>query len=71
MEINLRGTVFGKYRDISSFAKALGWNRKKTSDIVNGRRSPTANEMEEISKVLGITDANTFMSIFFNRTSTM
>lgn len=71
MQLNLRGVVLGKYRDISSFAKAIGWNRRKASDIVNGRRSPTANEMETISKILEIKDANTFMNIFFNQPSTM
>ena len=66
MQVNLRGTILGKYRDISSFAKAIGWNRKKASDIINEKRRPTAHEMEEISDLLNINDADTFMQLFFS-----
>ena len=71
MQVNLRGAVFAKYRDISTFANAIGWNRKKASDILNGKRRPTADEMEKISDVLGINDSETFMSLFFASKSTM
>lgn len=67
MEITLRGAVLGKFKDISSFAKAIGWNRKKASNIVNGKRSPTAQEMEKISDLLGVHDNCSFLALFFNR----
>ena len=71
MQVNLRGAIFGKYRDISTFANAIGWNRKKASDIINGKRSPNADEMEAIANILGVNDNETFMSLFFASKSTM
>ena len=71
MQVNLRGAVFAKYKNISSFAEAVGWGRKKASDIINERRRPSAHEMEEIAKAIGINDANTFFSLFFTSKSTM
>lgn len=67
MEITLRGAILGKYRNISQFAKAIGWNRKKASDIVNYRRRPSAQEMEEISELLDVHDNSSFMALFFRR----
>lgn len=65
MQINLRGMVMSQYKNVSEFAKTIGWDRKKTSDIVNGKRVPTAKEISVISDALGINDANTMVAIFF------
>lgn len=71
MEMTLRGVVLQKYPSASAFGKAMGWNRQKASDIMNGRRNPSADEMVQIAKNVGITDAQVFMSIFFPSVSTM
>ena len=70
MQMNLRGAVFAKYKNISLFAKDVCWDRKKASDIINGKRRPSAVEMEEMAKVLEINDADTFFSLFFTQKST-
>ena len=67
MDISLRGVIFDRFANISTFAKAVGWNRKKASDIVNGRRRPSARDMEDIARVADIQDDNTFMALFFGR----
>lgn len=69
MQINLRGAILGKYRDISSFAKAMNWDRKKASDIVNEKRRPSADEMEQISSALGIDNPSDFVALFFTHLS--
>lgn len=71
MEMNLRGVILQKYPSATAFGKAMGWDRKKASDIMNGRRQPTADEMVLIANDVGITESKTFMSIFFPKLSTM
>lgn len=71
MELNIRGAVLQKYSSASAFGKAMGWNRQKASDIMNGRRQPSADEMVLIAKDLGIDDAKAFMALFFPSLSTM
>ena len=65
MNISLRGMVLDRYANITKFAHAIGWNRKKASDIVNRRRRPSARDMEEIARVMDIRDDRTFMALFF------
>lgn len=65
MEMTLRGVVLQNYPSACAFGKAMGWNRQKASDIMNGRRQPSADEMIQIAKKIGIDDAQSFMSIFF------
>ena len=69
--MNLRGVILQKYPSATAFGKAMGWDRKKASDIMNGRRQPTADEMVLIANDVGITESKTFMSIFFPKLSTM
>lgn len=70
MEMTLRGVVLQNYPSACAFGKAMGWNRQKASDIMNGRRQPSADEMIQIAKKIGIDDAQSFMSIFFPSVST-
>lgn len=71
MELKLRGVILQKYPSASAFGRAMGWDRKKASDIMNGRRQPTADEMVMIANDVGITEAGAFMSLFFPSMSTM
>lgn len=71
MEMTLRGVILQKYPSASAFGKSMGWGRQKASDIMNGRRQPTADEMVLIANDVGIHDAKSFMSLFFPSLSTM
>lgn len=62
---DLRGAVFSKFQSIAAFSRAMNWDRPKASRIVNRRVRPTANEMEKMAEVLGITEEATFIRIFF------
>ena len=64
MENSLRGAVLSKYPNISAFANAIGWDRKKASRIVNRQQLPSANDMIEMADYLDINDCDTFVHIF-------
>ena len=71
MEFNeLRGLVLTKFRSISAFARALRWDRKKASRIVNHIQDPTVGDMEQMEALLGVHDANTFCRVFLPSIST-
>ena len=65
MENAIRGAVFSKYSNTTAFAKSIGWSRNKASRILNGVQSPSADDMEQISQCIGISDAKDFISVFF------
>ena len=64
MENQLRGVVLAKFRNISSFARELKWDRKKASRIVNRQQKPTASDMEQMAEALDIRDCVSFVHIF-------
>lgn len=70
MQNSMRGQIFSRYSNITEFAKSIGWDRKKASRIINGVQRPTADEMEQMARNLGIEDHSLFISIFFPRLST-
>jgi transcriptional regulator with XRE-family HTH domain len=65
MRNKIRGVVFSRFPSISAFAEAIGWTRQKASKIVNGSQRPSAEDMEEMAKCLGINNAEDFMGVFF------
>ena len=71
MEISLRGLVLSKFRNITRFADALKWDRKKASRIVNRVQMPTASDMEEMAKLLEVHDADTFVHLFLPSVPTL
>lgn len=71
MQNNLRGKVLGAYPSITAFAKAIKWDRKKASRIVNGRQDPSTKDIEEMVSLLEISNANDFVNIFFDGLSTL
>ena len=71
MENSLRGEVFKKFPSISSFAKVLGWDRKKASRIVNRVQKPSVNDIEQMAECLNVTDPKLFMEIFLPSIPTM
>ena len=64
MENTLRGAVLAKFPNISSFANALGWDRKKASRIVNRQQLPTAKDMDQMTDCLGVDNADDFVHLF-------
>ena len=71
MENNLRGAVLSKYQNITCFAKALNWDRKKASRIVNRVQKPSADDMEQMAKCLNVQDAESFVLLFLPSVPTM
>lgn len=71
MEVSLRGIVLSHFDSVSDFARSVQWDRKRAADIVNGRRRPTAQEMETIATATNMTDSKVFLSLFFPSLSTM
>ena len=71
MENHLRGAVLTKFTSISDFARAMKWDRKKASRIVNHVQKPSANDMERMAECLGIQDEVSFVRIFLPSVSTM
>jgi plasmid maintenance system antidote protein VapI len=69
--INLRGAVMSKYKTIGEFANEIGWNRNKASRIVNGVQDPDIEDIQKITKVLGIESKDVFLNIFFSSLSTL
>lgn len=71
MENQLRGMIMSRYPNISSFAKAMHWDRKKASRIINKLQKPSASDMEQMAECLQIEDAESFVHIFLPSVSTM
>lgn len=71
MENELRGIILTKFPSITSFAKAMKWDRKKASRIINHLQKPSASDMERMASCLNIQDADLFVHIFLPSVSTM
>lgn len=71
MENQLRGVVMSRFPNISAFSRAMKWDRKKASRIINHLQKPTAKDMEQMAKCLEIKDYRLFVDIFFPSVSAM
>ena len=67
----LRGQVLSRFSSISDFARAMNWDRKKASRIVNRVQKPTADDMEKMAELLNVNDPDAFIQIFLPSVSTM
>jgi len=64
----LRGAVAAKFGTCEAFSQTLCWSGRKTRDIVSGRQIPTAKDIMEMARALGVADdPEAFMSIFFDK----
>ena len=43
--LTLRGIIYSKYKSISDFARAIGWDIAKARRVINGRQKPTLNDV--------------------------
>jgi hypothetical protein len=71
MENQLRGAVLARFPNITAFAKAMNWDRKKASRIVNRVQKPTVNDMEQMARALDVRDSDSFVHIFLPMLPTM
>lgn len=53
--IGFRGVVYSKFKSIADFSNCIGWTRQKGTNIVNGVTEPSLDDVDKMSKALGIT----------------
>ena len=70
MENKLKSAVLAKYFSITAFAKALRWDRKKASRIVNRVQAPSVDDMYLMADALCVDDSDTFVNIFLPELTT-
>lgn len=61
----LRGLILSKYKTITAFSEAIGWNRTKASRIVNGIQEPTIQDVKDLTRILEIESLEGFARTFF------
>ena len=52
MEDSIRGLIYGRFKSIRKFGEAVGWDRTKACNIVNGSREPRLSDLQDMSKAL-------------------
>jgi hypothetical protein len=70
MPNELRGAVLAKFPTIAAFAKAMKWDRKKASRIVNHIQEPSVNDLYKMVEVLDIRGAEAVTRIFLPKLTT-
>lgn len=63
-----RGLIYSKFDSESELARHLNWPRQKLNKITNGVRQPDLQEIDALSKPLGVTP-NQLMQIFLRYSS--
>lgn len=54
IEVGLRGIVYDRYKSIAELADTIGWTRQKATNIVNQDVEPSLDDVDKLSKALGI-----------------
>ena len=52
--LELRGLIYGQYKNESELAKKIGWPRQRLNKITTGSKVPDLNEVQELAAHLGI-----------------
>jgi plasmid maintenance system antidote protein VapI len=60
----LRGRIVAMFGTIGKFAEAIGWSRRKVSDIVNKKQEATASDIEKMAGLLQIELPEDFRVLF-------
>jgi len=60
----LRGRIVAMFGTIGKFAEAIGWSRRKVSDIVNKKQEATASDIEKMANLLQIELPEDFRVLF-------
>ena len=50
----VRGLIYAMYNSESDCAKEMGWPRQRLSKITHGQKEPSIDELNDLSKALGI-----------------
>lgn len=61
----LRGEIVAKFGSMEKCGKAIGWSGRKIRDVVTGRQSMTAGDIEQLSSALSVKTVERFMKLFF------
>ena len=64
VEVDLRGTVLSKYRNIKDFAEDIGWAYGKTYRILVGKQLPDTSDIRSICQTLGLDDPESIVRLF-------
>lgn len=54
MARTLRGVVYDRFPSMRAFSRAIGWDRTKTCNIINGNREPRVSDLSDMSQALNI-----------------
>lgn len=54
MAETIRGVVYDNFCSLREFSAAIGWNRNKACNIVNGKREPKISDLSDMSRVLNV-----------------
>ena len=60
----LRGRIVTMFGTIGKFAEAIGWSRRKVSDIVNKKQEATASDIEKMANLLQVELPDDFRALF-------
>lgn len=53
-QMNFRGVVYSRFRSIAELGQTIGWTRQKATNIVNGIVEPSLDDVEKLSRALGL-----------------
>lgn len=60
----LRGRIVTMFGTIGKFAEAIGWSRRKVSDIVNKKQDATASDIVKMANLLKVELPDEFRTLF-------
>ena len=60
----LRGRIVAMFGTIGKFAEAIGWSRRKVSDIVNRKQEATASDILKMANLLQVELPDDFRILF-------
>ncbi len=60
----LRARIVTTFGTIGNFAEAIGWSRRKVSDIANKKQEATASDIVEMANLLKIELPDEFRVLF-------
>ena len=62
--LTLEGLARARFKSVQQLADMLKWSYSKTYRIIRGKQTPDANEIRDLSIVLGISSPEDVVSLF-------
>ena len=53
MRNGIKAVIYGKFQTETACAAQMGWPRQRLNKIVQGKKEPTASELDAIAKATG------------------